>query len=158
MAGWKSSAGKKQVWQNQFPCSFYALRRTLEPNQKCSLLKCTAMLRNEADLVQYCREPIGPQLFADAFREARVLTDTIGKRVKTHTANPIFDAYCSYTYLDNCLRGGFPLLLGGKQVFYAFSRPSTGIWNAIITTFTVKPGILLAGQRKFRDINQNRRC
>ena len=41
-------------------------------------------VEERADLVQYCREPIGPQLFADAFREARVLTDTIGKLSLIH--------------------------------------------------------------------------
>ena len=148
---------QKQVWQNQFPCSFYALRRTLEPNQKCSLFEMYGYVEERADLVQYCREPIGPQLFADAFREARVLTDTIGKRVETHTANPIFDAYCSYTYLDNCLRGGFPLLLGGKQVFYAFSRKH-GDLERDYNYFTVKPEYYSQGNGNFRDINQNRRC
>lgn len=46
------------------------------------------------------------------------LADTIA----TTTADPVFDAYCKQTYIDNVLRGGYPVKLPGGHIFYVYSR------------------------------------
>ena len=49
--------------------------------------------------------------------EASGMADEIISAIDTKTGDPVFDAYCAMSYLDNCLRGGFPIKLGNK-VFY----------------------------------------
>lgn len=44
------------------------------------------------------------------------------KDIQTHTGNEDFDAYCAYTYMDNLLRGGYPIPLGHSKIFHVYSR------------------------------------
>ena len=63
----------------------------------------------------------GGQWFEAKRREAAELTDGLCRAIETHTADPVFDAYCKQTYLDNVLRGGAPVFFedGEKKMpFY----------------------------------------
>ena len=51
--------------------------------------------------------------------------DKLTAVVDTHTADPLFDAYCRQSFLDNVLRGGWPVLLGSPDqphVYPIYSR------------------------------------
>jgi hypothetical protein len=47
------------------------------------------------------------------------------EKIYTKSAKSEFDGYCEQTFLDNILRGGFPIVLGKneyKKAYYVYSR------------------------------------
>ena len=72
----------------------------------------SAFLKNEKNVAY----------FEEKKARAHALTDEVGGMMETKTANPVFDEYCQYTFLDNVLRGGLPIQLGDNKVFYVYSR------------------------------------
>ena len=49
--------------------------------------------------------------FEAKMEEAEALTNELCKGIETKTASEEFDIYCRYTYMDNVLRGGYPIQL-----------------------------------------------
>lgn len=81
------------------------------------------------------------------------------KRVETKTANKAFDAYVKQNYLDNGIRGGFPIVFENeqaKQVFYLYSRKH-GDLERDYNFFSISPEYYSQGNGNYRDMNQNRR-
>ncbi len=70
-----------------------------------------------------------------------------------------FDNYCQQNYLDNLLRGGYPVMLGegiNKKVYYAYSRIH-GDMEREYNDFVITPQYFSHGNGSYRDVNQNRR-
>ncbi len=79
--------------------------------------------------------------------------------IACHTGSNIFDAYCRQTFLDNILRGGWPIVFGsGKEskVYYIFSRKH-GDLERDYNAFSLAPEFYSQGNGSYRDVNQNRR-
>lgn len=92
-------------------------------------------------------------------QEARRLTDDLVKGTHTKTASGLFDQYIDQSYLDNVLRGGWPLVFhaGGRQhVYHLFSRKH-GDLEREYNFFSLEPAYYSQGNGNFRDVNQNRR-
>lgn len=71
----------------------------------------------------------------------------------------MFDAYIKQSYLDNFLRGGYPLVFEGKEgpmVYHVYSRIH-GDMEREYNDFYVEPAYYSHGTGNFRDVNQNRR-
>jgi len=92
---------------------------------------------------------------------AHELLDEITSPVATSTANGIFDAFVRYNFLDNVMRGGYPLLLGSspetQKVYHIYSRIH-GDLERDYNPFYIQPTYFSQGPGNFRDVNQNRRC
>ncbi|MCK5268053.1 MAG: hypothetical protein KAR07_07795 [Spirochaetes bacterium] len=70
-----------------------------------------------------------------------------------------FDAYARQTFLDNILRGGYPVTMkykDEKEVLYVYSRKH-GDLERDYNDFLLMPTYFSQGNGNFRDINQNRR-
>lgn len=70
-----------------------------------------------------------------------------------------FNSYCRQNFLDNILRGGFPLSIkdGDKSdVLYVYSRRH-GDLERDYNSFKLMPTFFSQGNGAYRDINQNRR-
>ena len=78
----------------------------------------------------------------------------------TFSADRAFDHYARASFLDNTLRGGFPLTLpdasGRKQVLYVYSRIH-GDMERDYNNFEIEPGFWSQGNGGYRDIGQNQR-
>ncbi|QYK68957.1 cellobiose phosphorylase [Paenibacillus sp. S02] len=92
--------------------------------------------------------------------EAKALIEELTDEMATRTSIPLFDEYCRQNYLDNLLRGGYPLLLdnGTEQpfVYHVFSRKH-GDLERDYNFFKLQAGYYSQGNGNFRDANQNRR-
>lgn len=91
--------------------------------------------------------------------EARRLVDSLVKDTFTKTSNNLFDKYIGQCYLDNVLRGGYPLFFneeGKKHVYHVYSRKH-GDTEREYNFFSLEPAFYSQGNGNFRDINQNRR-
>lgn len=148
---------KKQVTQNQFPCSFYATGCELKAYEEITIYQVIGQVENKNLLDEFMAAPKDCNWFEKKRREAEEITEKLCSGIETETASSEFDAYCKYTYLDNVLRGGYPIRLGKDKVFYVYSRKH-GDPERDYNYFSVLPEFYSQGNGNFRDVNQNRRC
>lgn len=148
---------QKQVTQNQFPSSFYGARCELEAQEEVTIYEVIGQVASKDILNSLMAESKDEIYFENKKKEADSLTNDLSSVIKTKTASEDFNAYCEYTYLDNMLRGGYPIKLGKNKVFYVYSRKH-GDPERDYNYFTVAAEFFTQGNGNFRDINQNRRC
>lgn len=101
-----------------------------------------------------------PAWFGNKRRQAAGLVEELCDRIRVRTADPVFDAYCKQTYLDNLLRGGAPMFFehdGRKAPFYIYSRKH-GDPEREYNYFSLGGEYYAQGNANYRDVNQNRRC
>lgn len=149
-----------QVLQNQFPCCFVPARRTLQPGESVHLYSLYGQADNRALLEGMTATVDGPAWFTAQCARAVALGAELSDVVDTHTADPVFDAYCRQTYVDNLLRGGTPIFFTGadgkKTPFYLYSRKH-GDPEREYNYFSLGGEYYAQGNGNFRDVNQNRR-
>lgn len=145
-----------QATSNQLPCAFYGSRHTL--TSPLTLASLFGRARSQEQLTR-----ITSDLSADALvalvNQATELMSSLLEDVRTQTAYPIYDAYIEQSYLDNFLRGGYPIAFTGKEgpmVHHVYSRIH-GDMEREYNDFYLEPGYYSQGKGNFRDVNQNRR-
>lgn len=145
-----------QVSANKLPCAFSAYVGKLEDT-----LTISSVLGKVSTIDQL--KSLGSEFSINYFNqmEARAyeVIDHLLRDVEGTTAYPAFDAYIKQCYLDNFLRGGYPLLFEGKQgpiVYHVYSRIH-GDMEREYNDFYVEPAYYSHGNGNFRDVNQNRR-
>ena len=146
----------KQVKQNKFPCAFFGKSVTLKPGESCTIYGAAGQVAGKEILESFAEKCSVPGYFEKKYEEAVLLTKDLCSVIRTKSADPVFDAYCEQTYLDNLLRGGFPIELGEK-IFYLYSRKHGDI-ERDYNFFRMLPEFYSQGNANFRDVNQNRRC
>ncbi|MDR1840195.1 MAG: hypothetical protein LBQ93_11515 [Treponema sp.] len=100
-------------------------------------------------------------LLKDGFFEAKEkeneeLLNSIASCAYTESAYKQFDNYCAQNYIDNALRGGFPVTIGENTIYYAYSRVH-GDMEREYNNFVVLDEYFSQGNGNYRDVNQNRR-
>lgn len=153
---------KKQVAQNNVPCAFVGKRISLEAGESHTFYAVIGEVSEKAILHDFTLRCSQVNYFDNKYEEAKQLTEELCKAIDTKTGNKVFDEYCKQTYLDNILRGGYPIVLGDKKlgdekVFYLYSRKHGDI-ERDYNFFSMSPEYYSQGNANFRDVNQNRRC
>lgn len=146
-----------QNTQNQLPSSFYGLKKELKGNESMTFYTLIGQVENKTVLNQYLDETRDGNYFELKKKEADDLVEDVCEGITTKTASADFDEYCKYTYLDNVLRGGYPMKLGSNKIFYVYSRKH-GDLERDYNFFSMLPEFYSQGNGNFRDVNQNRRC
>ena len=90
-------------------------------------------------------------------KENAELIQSVASCARTESAYPQFDTYCAQNFIDNALRGGFPLTIGKNTTYYAYSRVH-GDMEREYNNFVVLDEYFSQGNGNYRDVNQNRRC
>ncbi len=147
----------KQITMNQLPSSFYGTKKTLNAGESVVIYEMVGQVENKEILKAFFEEERDGAYFAAKKKEAVELVNDLCKVIETKTASKEFDAYCKYTYMDNVLRGGFPMKLGNNKIFYVYSRKH-GDLERDYNYFSMLPEFYSQGNGNFRDVNQNRRC
>ena len=148
--------GSVQAVQNTFPCFFSGLTRRLEPGESACIFTLIGHAESDGSLDAFLTADFGPDWFAKRLARAEELARELTDRAYTRTADPAFDACCRQSFLDNCLRGGWPVKLG-SQVLHPFTRKH-GDLERDYNYFYLAPEPFSQGNSNFRDVNQNRRC
>lgn len=147
----------EQVCTNRYPCCFFIQEKELKTGESMYFYELIGQVAGKKLLERLLEEKHG----ADWFEAKRAVADAIPEELcrvaETKTACPAFDAYSRYTYMDNVLRGGFPLKLSGDKIFYVYSRKH-GDLERDYNYFRMLPEFYSQGNGNFRDVNQNRRC
>lgn len=154
--GLSGALSRKQNASNLLPGAFFALERELAPGESLSFTEVIGQTERRELLTEFLRETRDGAYFDAKLARARELARTLTDGIDTDTGNKTFDAYCRYTYMDNVLRGGQPLLLGKGKVFYVYSRKH-GDLERDYNYFAMLPEFFSQGNGNFRDVNQNRR-
>ena len=99
-------------------------------------------------------------LFQDGFferkeKENSELIKNIASCVRTESSYDHFNTYCAQNFIDNALRGGFPVNIG-NDTYYAYSRVH-GDMEREYNNFVVLSEYFSQGNGNYRDVNQNRR-
>lgn len=107
-------------------------------------------------LERYVEKTLAQEYLEGKIEENRLLIEKLKDPVFTVSSSKAFDLYCGQTFLDNVLRGGYPVRLGGRHCFYVFSRKH-GDLEREYNFFQVDSTYYSQGNSNFRDVNQNRR-
>lgn len=160
------------------PCSFAGLSITLPPGATVTITSVYGYAENVETFVgKYAPMLLRPDYSVTKRTRARTFVEEIIQRVATNTVSTTLNSYISQNYLDNLLRGGFPMLLGGNtatgtagtapqsssssssssaKVFHVYSRIHGDI-ERDYNYFQIDTTYFSQGPGNFRDVCQNRR-
>ncbi|MFP4345669.1 MAG: cellobiose phosphorylase [Anaerolineales bacterium] len=149
----------RQITTGKTPCGFFGTARTLTPGESVTLQAIIGHVGTVAHLHQHQTRIARTAYLEDQRERATELAHEITNVVETQTAEPRFDAYCRQTFLDNVLRGGWPLLLGPEDhpfVYHVYSRKH-GDMERDYNAFYLAAEPYSQGNGNYRDVAQNRR-
>ena len=142
------------------PCAFFGYPATLAPAESVTLYSVYGNAR-KLDLLN----EVAPHLSEDNYYQKKRLTantliNNLTEPIATMTSSPVFDAYCRQTFLDNVLRGGWPVHIGSaeKSVTYHIYSRKHGDPERDYNAFYLAAEYYSQGNGNYRDVNQNRRC
>ena len=133
----KELLAKEQITMNQLPCSFYGTEADLAANESICFYEIIGQVENKELLKAYAAKKLDAVYFNAKAKEAEELVEHLCSGIATETASKDFDAYCQYTYMDNVLRGGYPIktpaawknscnLFPDRHVFWSTRKKSYG--------------------------------
>jgi hypothetical protein len=147
---------ENQVAANRTPSAFQAVTLELRPGESQVFYGLYGHASSLPELEQFLAE-IDKKGYFEARREMnRRLVEGITQRAFTATAKPFFDAHVRQCYLDNGLRGGFPVEVAGGERLYLFGRKH-GDLERDYNDFLLQDTPFSEGNGDFRDVLQNRR-
>ena len=141
------------------PCGFFGAPLTLAPGQSITLSSIIGHMRSVEMANAECARLLPADYLRKKRREANALIDTLTDVVATQTSSQRFDAYCRQNFLDNVMRGGWPVLLGTERrshVYHLYSRKH-GDLERDYNDFFLPAECYSQGNGNYRDVNQNRR-
>jgi hypothetical protein len=92
--------------------------------------------------------------------ENKKIIEELQQDITTSSSSMELNLYAKQTYLDNILRGGYPVIFKSKNsssVFYLYARKH-GDLERDYNKFQLQPTYFSQGNGNYRDMNQNRRC
>lgn len=149
---------QEEQTENKLPCAFYSFEKVLQPGESYTVYAIYGMWNNFEAYLAATKE-LTPEVIEQAIVDNQKLVEELVKPAECHTGNPLGDLYVKQSYLDNNLRGGFPVLLDDKkegQVYYVYGRKH-GDMERDYNAFQIPSRFYSSGPGNFRDVNQNRR-
>lgn len=148
---------REQICQNQVPCGFSGMHVSLEAGGDTGIYTVIGQAGSKELFHAFAEKGLNEAFFSQKYMEGNQLIDELADHIGTRTADSVFDAYCKQTYIDNVLRGGYPVEIGENKIFYVYSRKHGDI-ERDYNFFSMLPEYFSQGNGNFRDVNQNRRC
>ena len=154
--GLKSILQATQIWEGRSLCAFFGGELYLEPGDVQEVTSLYGFGRSLTSVQTRVNGLMSDGLIDKKLAEARELVIDLTGDIRTESALPRFDGYSRHTFLDNLLRGGYPLVLGGQHIVHVFARKHGDI-ERDYNYFVLPPEYYSQGNGNYRDINQNRR-
>lgn len=148
---------RRQVPQNKVSGGFAGIKTVISEKDfvLCSVIGNIARV----DLINSIKDTFTVEFINEKEKQACQLVDSLVKDTYTKTSADLFNAYIDNSYLDNILRGGYPLVFKSENknhVYHVFSRKH-GDLEREYNFFSLEPAYYSQGNGNFRDVNQNRR-
>ena len=148
----------RQVTFNKLPSAFTPLETRLEPGGFVKIYTIIGYAPSMAVLEEYVERFTSERYLEEKRKEANAILEEIVKDVFTKTSSRLFDEYVKQCYLDNVLRGGYPVVFDREKplVYYLYLRKH-GDQERDYNYFVMTPEYYSTGNAIYRDVNQNRR-
>jgi len=150
---------RKQITSNKIPCSFSAVSLDVNAGEALDIYTIIGHAPEISVLESYKEIFMDENYINNKYLEGKKIVERLTEDIYTKTSSKLFDEYCRQSYLDNILRGGYPIILknGDKPlVYYMYSRKH-GDLERDYNYFSLEPEYYSSGNGNYRDINQNRR-
>ncbi len=146
-----------QINQGITPCGFGYRKLILQPGEESINYSMLGFRDHYESLRSFANHTLSKEYMDDKLEEARILIESIKSNILTVGGCAEFDLYCGQTFLDNVVRGGMPVAIGGgKHVFHLYSRKH-GDLERDYNFFQTSSTYYSQGNGNYRDISQNRR-
>ena len=155
----KFSYPAKQLTQSKTPCGFIFLEFTLPAGKQKTFYSVAGYMPNEKTLNSTVKKITASGYLAGKKEENKQLINCLQDNIDTSSSRREFDLYARQTYLDNLMRGGYPVTFKsktGSAIFYLYSRKH-GDLERDYNKFQIQPTYFSQGNGNYRDVNQNRR-
>lgn len=153
--GYKVPAG--QVSAGYTPCGFGHKVISLKPGESNISYTLIGSAPGLGQFQQFVRKKIKPGYMEGKIARNRELIERTKRHAFTSSNSREFDLYMGQTFMDNYLRGGYPVQTGdGKHVMYVYSRKH-GDLEREYNFFQIDSTNYSQGNSNYRDVNQNRR-
>jgi hypothetical protein len=152
----KTFSQQTQAAVNQVPCAFIYSAFKLQGD--VTFYGVFGYGKDQAIIADY-RANIDRETLDSKFQENATITHDLLRLVETQTSESMFDSYIQQCFLDNLLRGGYPLMFETKQgpvAYHVYSRKH-GDLERDYNFFSLEPAYFSQGNGAFRDVLQNRR-
>lgn len=149
----------EQILENRFPAAMSAVNLRLKPAETVEIDSVFGHLADQSRLTEIKDKVMAESYLDTKEAETEKIHKYYGDNIFTVSGNSKLDAYSSQTFLDNLLRGGFPISLGekgNKTTYHIFSRKH-GDLERDYNEFLLEPTYYSQGNGNYRDVNQNRR-
>jgi len=148
-----------QYTENILPSAFGIEIKTLERGETLRINSMIGFAENEEDISENIGKLITNSYIDEKKALAEQIVNDLTKGIETKTSNEAFDSYCEQNYLDNTLRGGYPLIFENhkKQVVYHVFSRKHGDLERDYNFFSLQASKYSQGNGNFRDVLQNRR-
>ena len=129
---------------------------SLQPEKEAVYYSMTGHCSNYKNVDSAYSLLLQKDFFENKEKENEELLCGIASCAYTESAYKQFDNYCAQNFIDNALRGGFPVTIGENTTYYAYSRVH-GDMEREYNNFVVLDEYFSQGNGNYRDVNQNRR-
>ncbi len=151
---------EEQFLENKTPCAFSFRRVKIPPSGEVEIISFIGHISSEKELKKFANYVASnPNFIIEKRKQNRSLIEDLTKDIFTVSGFVEFDKYTAQSYLDNMLRGGYPILLkklDGFHIFYVYGRKH-GDLERDYNNFYLDPTFFSQGNGNYRDMNQNRR-
>ncbi len=155
------SAPKNKPLNSKTPSGFIFGNLELKALEQKTFYSVIGYMLNEEILNSSIGRITDPGYLPRKKEENKKVIEELQENIRTESSNRNFDLYAKQTYLDNILRGGYPVTFSSSSgnnptVFYLYSRKH-GDLERDYNRFQLQPTYFSQGNGNYRDVNQNRR-
>ena len=155
----KFKVPENEITESKTPSAFSFISISLKPGEEITFNTVLGFMRSLKELNNSIKK-ISSLEYLDLKRdENKKIIGTLQNDIETKSSSKEFDLYAKQTYLDNIMRGGYPLVFKNslkETVFYLYSRKH-GDLERDYNKFLIQPTYFSQGNGSYRDMNQNRR-
>ncbi|MFH1710125.1 MAG: hypothetical protein ABH860_03545 [bacterium] len=141
--------------ENFIPCAFSYKSLLLAGQKGFELSSIIGNIDSVKNLNGIKQRILNKKYIEEKAAENKRSIDGITSKISTVSSSKSFDLYTKQSFLDNVMRGGLPVSIGGKP-FYVHYRKH-GDMERDYNDFKLLPTYFSQGSGNYRDINQNRR-
>ncbi|WP_058486419.1 hypothetical protein [Defluviitalea phaphyphila] len=149
----------KKNTANKVPCGFSPIIKELQPKETIEFYTVIGYVNDINIINKQVKKITNVSYMKEKEKQSREVIRELTDDIKTKTSSKLFDLYVEQNYIDNILRGGYPILLEKDKdffVYYVYSRKH-GDLERDYNFFSILPEYYSQGNGNFRDTNQNRR-
>jgi hypothetical protein len=151
---------KAEITQSKTPCAFAFINEELPGGKELVFYSLIGQMRSQEMLNSSLSRITKKGYLLKKREENKKIIEELEEDIRTESSSLEFNLYAKQTYLDNIIRGGYPLIFDSDHapsVFYLYSRKH-GDLERDYNKFQLQPTYFSQGNGNYRDINQNRRC